>query len=54
MNYNKGITNNLEDMLLRPPTSKIIDLETLFHMGPFTHDAYKEAYIEDADFKEVF
>jgi hypothetical protein len=24
------------------------------HMDPFTHDAYKEAYTEDEDFKEVF
>ena len=23
-------------------------------MEPFTHDAYKEAYIEVGDFKEVF
>jgi hypothetical protein len=23
-------------------------------MEPFTHDAYKEAYTEDEDFKEVF
>jgi hypothetical protein len=23
------------------------------HMEPFTHDAYKEAYTEDEDFKEV-
>jgi hypothetical protein len=24
------------------------------HMEPFIHDAYKEAYTEDEDFKEVF
>nr|KUM48645.1 hypothetical protein ABT39_MTgene4660 [Picea glauca] len=24
------------------------------HMEPFTHDAYKEGYTEDEDFKEVF
>ena len=24
------------------------------HMEPFTHDAYKEEYTEDEDFKEVF
>jgi hypothetical protein len=23
-------------------------------MDPFTHDAYKEVYIEDEEFKEVF
>jgi hypothetical protein len=52
--YKKGSTNKLEDMLSRPPTSKIIALGTLMHMDPFTHDAYIEAYIEDEDFKEVF
>jgi len=41
-------------MLSRPPTSNIVDLGTLMHMEPFTHDAYREAYIEDEDFKEVF
>jgi hypothetical protein len=41
-------------MLSRPPTPKIIALGTLMHMEPFTHDAYKEEYIEDEDFKEVF
>jgi hypothetical protein len=24
------------------------------HMEPFTHDTYKETYIEDVNFKEVF
>jgi hypothetical protein len=24
------------------------------HIDPFIHDAYKEAYIEDENFKEVF
>jgi hypothetical protein len=24
------------------------------HMDPFTHDAYKEIYMEDGEFKEVF
>ena len=24
------------------------------HIDPFTHDVYKEAYIEDEEFKEVF
>jgi hypothetical protein len=40
-------------MLSRPPTSKIIALETLMHMAPMIHDAYKEAYTND-DFKEMF
>jgi hypothetical protein len=41
-------------MVSRPPTSNIIALGTLMHMDPFTHDAYKESYIEDEDFKEAF
>jgi hypothetical protein len=52
--YKKGNTNKLVDMLSRPPTSKITDLGTFMHMEPFTHDAYKEVYIEDWDFREVF
>jgi hypothetical protein len=52
--YKKGSTNKLVDMLSRPPTSNITTLGTLMHMEPFTHDAYKEAYSEDEDFKEVF
>jgi hypothetical protein len=40
-------------MLSGPPTSKITTLGTLMHMRPFTHDVYREAYIEDEDFKEV-
>jgi hypothetical protein len=41
-------------MISQPPTSNITALGTLMHMEPFTHDAYKEAYTEDEDFKEVF
>ena len=52
--YKKGILSKLESMLSRPPTSNITSLGNLMHMDPFTHDAYKEAYIEDEDFKEVF
>ena len=52
--YKKGSTNKLADMLSRPLKSKITTLGTLMHMETFTHDAYKEAYIEDEDFKEVF
>ena len=52
--YKKSRTNKLEDMLSRPPTSKIIALGTLMHIEPFTHDAYKEAYTKYEDFKEVF
>jgi hypothetical protein len=32
----------------------MIVLGTLMHMDPFTHDAYKDTYTEDDDFKEVF
>jgi hypothetical protein len=52
--YKNGRKNKLENMLSRPPISKITSLITLMHMEPFTHDAYKEAYTEDEDFKEVF
>ena len=52
--YNKGITNKLDEIISRPPTSNITSLGTLMHMEPFTHDAYIEVYIEDEDFKEVF
>jgi hypothetical protein len=52
--YKKGNTNKLADMLSQPPTSKITAMGTLMHMEPFTHGAYKEAYTEDEDFKEVF
>lgn len=53
INYKKGNTNNLSIMIPRPHASKIIDLGTLMHMDPFTHDAYREAHSEDEDFKEV-
>jgi hypothetical protein len=43
----------LENLISRPPTSKITTLGTLMHMDPFTHDAYKEAYTKYEDFKEV-
>ena len=46
--------NKLVDMLSRPFTSKITTLRNLMHMDHFTHDAYKEAYKEDEDFKELF
>jgi hypothetical protein len=52
--YNKGSTNKLADILSGPPTSKITTLVTLMKMDMFTHDAYKEAYIKNEDFKEVF
>lgn len=52
--YNKGSTNKLVGMLSRIPTSKIKSLENLMHMDPFTNDAYKEAYSEYEDFKELY
>jgi len=54
MKYNKGITNKLENMLSRSLTSNSKTLGTLVHIEPFIHNAYKEAYTEDVDFKEVF
>jgi len=52
--YKKGNTNKLFDMFSRPPTSNFTALGALMHMDPFTHDAYREAYLEDEDFKEVY
>jgi len=52
--YKKGSTNKLEDILSKPPTSKISYLWNIMYMDHFTHNAYKEAYIEDEDLKEVF
>jgi hypothetical protein len=52
--YKKGSTNKLVDILSQPPTSNIASLGTLMHMDPFTHDVYKEAYIQDEEFMEVF
>ena len=52
--YKKGITNKLEYMLARTPITKITTLDTLMHMDPFTHDAYKDEYIEYENFNEVF
>jgi hypothetical protein len=50
----KGRKNMLVEMFPRPPTSNIISLGTLMCMDPFTHDAYRETYIEYEDFNEVF
>jgi len=33
---------------------KNIGMGSLMHMEPFTHDAYKEAYIEDKDSRKVY
>lgn len=52
--YKKGRINNLVDVLSRPPTSKITSFGTIMYMDPFTHDAYREAYSEVEDFKEVY
>ena len=52
--YKKGITNKLSDILSRTPTSKITTLKILIHMEPFSHGAFKEEYVEDEEFKEVF
>jgi hypothetical protein len=52
--YKKDTKIRLEDMISMPPTSNIISLVSLMHMDHFTHDAYREAYIEYEDLKEVF
>lgn len=52
--YKKGRKNKLDDLLLVPPTSKITTFGTLMHVEPFTCDAFKEAYSEDDNFREVF
>ena len=52
--YKKSNTNKLAEMLSKLPTSKITTLLNLMHMEPFTHDVYREAYLEDEEFKEVF
>ena len=54
INYKKGNTKKLSNMLSRPPTSKLTTLGNFMQMESFTHDAYKEAYLEDQDFREVF
>lgn len=54
MKYKKGNTKKLVYILSRPPKSNIIDLGTIIRMEPFTHDAYREVYTKDEDFKEVF
>lgn len=41
-------------MLSRPTTSKNTSLGTLMHIEPFIHGVYKEAYLEDGDFKKMF
>jgi len=41
-------------MLSRPPMYKITTFKTFMHMDPFTHEAYKDAYTKDKEFKEVF
>jgi hypothetical protein len=38
--YKKGSTHNLEDIISWKPTSKITSFGALMHIDPFTHDAY--------------
>jgi len=52
--YGKGIVNKFADFLSRIETPKITTFHTLMHLDPFTHDTYKDEYIEDEDFKKVF
>jgi hypothetical protein len=41
-------------MISRLPTYDTTYLGALMHIDPFNHDAYKERYTKDEDFKEVF
>jgi hypothetical protein len=52
--YKKGITNNLEDMILRPFTSNMTILGTLMQIQYFINDACKEAYKKGDEFTYVF
>ena len=52
--YKKGNTNKLAYILSSPPTTTIATLGILMLMEPFTHETYKDGYIEDEDFEEVF
>ena len=51
--YKKKTTKNLANFLSIPPTPKIITLNVIMHMNPFTHREYREEYVEDDEFKGV-
>jgi hypothetical protein len=48
--YNKGIHNNVADMLSRT----IINASTILRYNPLTHESYVEKYAKDDDFKDVY
>jgi hypothetical protein len=52
--YKKGTTNKLIDILSRPPRPKVASLGAIMHMDPFTHEAYRYKYVEYEEFKEVY
>jgi hypothetical protein len=52
--YKKVTTNTLVDFLVAPPKPNIISLGSIMCMEPFTYKAYREEYVEDEDFKEVY
>ena len=52
--YKKGSTKKLADIISRGPTSNITTFGTLMHILAFAHDAHREAYSEDDDFKVVY
>eukprot|EP01018_Ginkgo_biloba_P008921 Gb_12464 [translate_table: standard] len=52
--YKKGITNKVVDMLSRPPMTKIAAMNTIMQLVPFAHEVYKEEYMRDVDFGEVY
>ena len=48
--YKKGTSNKVVDMLSRPPVAAFIILNN----ASLSHDSYVEQYAVDEDFKEVF
>jgi hypothetical protein len=50
INYKKGTSNKVADMLSRPPIIASIILKN----NSLSHDSYVEQYAIDEDFKEVY
>jgi len=41
-------------MLSMPPATNVVAASTVLQLEPFTHKDYKELYVEDAEFKDVY
>ena len=56
--YKKGSTNKVADMLSRPPIAANITvkvfLTSVLQITPFMHETYRELYLLDPEFKEVY